>query len=221
MSFNNFEIYFPLMFHTLFIDLDNTLYPKSSGLMDAIGERIMIYMRTRLGLNEPESIALRDYSLQQYGSTVIGLKERFDIDEYEYMDFVHDIPLENHLMRDVRLKALLESYPQRKIIFTNADRKHVDRILKYLGVRSFFDQVIDIQTMMPHLKPNQEAFTKALEIAQLSSWVNCAFLDDHPSNIEQARKLGIYSILIDEKSKYQDDLKIKSIYELPSLIPLN
>jgi putative hydrolase of the HAD superfamily len=207
------------MLHTLFIDLDNTLYPKSSGLMDAIGERITIYMRTRLGLEEPEIFSIRDYSLQKYGSTVIGLKERFDIDEYEYMDYVHDVPLENHLKKDLRLNTLLESYPQRKIIFTNADRKHVDRILEYLGVRSFFEDVIDIQAMMPHLKPHEKAFTKALEIAQLPSWDNCVFIDDHPSNIGQARKMGINSILIDEKSKFQDVQSIRSIYDLPSLIP--
>jgi putative hydrolase of the HAD superfamily len=206
------------MFHTLFFDLDNTLYPKSSGLMDAIGDRIVVYMRTRLGLEDEEIIALRDYSLQKYGSTVIGLKERFDIDEYEYMDFVHDVPLENHLKRDARLNTLLQSYSQRKIIFTNADRKHVDRILNYLGIRDFFKEVIDIQMMMPHLKPHEKAFFKALEIAQLPNWENCVFIDDHPSNIGQARKLGIHSILIDEKSKYHDAEKIKSIYDLPSLI---
>jgi putative hydrolase of the HAD superfamily len=207
------------MIHTLFIDLDNTIYPKSSGLMDAIRDRIIGYMNEKLGLNESEIIAIRHDSLQKYGTTLLGLKERYDIDENEYLDYVHNINLAEYLKKDKDLELLLKSYSQRKIIFTNGDRKHVDRILKYLDISDFFDEIIDIHILMPFLKPHKEAFDKALEIAQISSWNGCAFLDDHPANIEQARKLGIYSILIDEKSQFQDNLKITSLIELPTLIP--
>ena len=186
--------------------------------MDAIRDRIITYMRERLGLQEQEILALRQYSLQKYGTTLLGLKERFEIDEFEYLDYVHNINLTDHLKKDIRLKVLLKSYPQRKIIFTNADKNHVDRILKFLDISHLFDIVIDIHALMPHLKPHKEAFDKALEIAHLPSWDGCAFMDDHPANIEQARKMGIYSILIDERSQYQDGLKISSIFELPSLI---
>lgn len=186
--------------------------------MDAIRDRIITYMRERLGLQEHEILALRQYSLQKYGTTLLGLKERFEINEFEYLDYVHNINLTDHLKKDIRLKVLLKSYPQRKIIFTNADRNHVDRILKFLDISHLFDIVIDIHALMPHLKPHKEAFDKALEIAQLPSWDGCAYMDDYPANIEQARKMGIYSILIDERLQYQDGLKISSIYELPSLI---
>ena len=206
------------MFHTIFFDLDNTIYPKSSGLMDAIGDRIITYMQDRLGLEMPEILALRKYSLQKYGTTVIGLKERFDIDEFEFMDYVHDIDLADHLTKNIDLRNLISAYPQRKFIFTNADMNHVNRILEFLDLKDLFTAVIDIHTMMPHLKPHREAFDKALEIARLTSWGGCAFLDDHPANIEQARNLGIYSILIDESSQHQDELKISSLFELPKLI---
>ena len=206
------------MFHTIFFDLDNTIYPKSSGLMDAIRDRIILYMQDRLGLEMPEILALRHYSLQKYGTTVIGLKERFDIDEFEFMDYVHDINLADHLSKNIDLRNLITAYRQRKYIFTNADMNHVNRILKFLDLEDLFDGIIDIHAMMPNLKPRREAFDKALEIARLSTWDGCAFLDDYPANIEQARNLGIYSILIDERSQHQDDLKITSLFELPKLI---
>src|SRR4030042_7125466 len=98
------------MFHTIFFDLDNTIYPKSSGLMDAIRDRIISYMQVRLGLEMPEILALRQYSLQKYGTTVIGLKERFDIDEFEFMDYVHDIDLAKHLQVSTALSTLIASY---------------------------------------------------------------------------------------------------------------
>ncbi len=186
--------------------------------MDAIGDRIITYMRDRLGLEMPEILALRKYSLQKYGTTVIGLKERFDIDEFEFMDYVHDIDLADHLTKNIALRNLISAYPQRKYIFTNADMNHVNRILKFLDLEDLFDAIIDIHTMMPHLKPHPEAFDKALEITRLASWDGCAFLDDHPANIKQARNLGIYSILIDESSQHQDELSITSLFELPRLI---
>ena len=34
-----------MCFETLFFDLDDTLYPPTSGLWDAIGERIETFMR--------------------------------------------------------------------------------------------------------------------------------------------------------------------------------
>lgn len=209
------------MFHTIFFDLDNTIYPKSSGLMDAIRDRIISYMHERLGLEMDEILALRQYSLQKYGTTLLGLKERFEIDEFEFLDYVHNINLSDYLKKDMDLNYLIASYPQRKIIFTNADKNHVNRILKFLDLNHLFDTIIDIHTLMPHLKPHSESFDKALEIARLSSWDNCAFLDDHPANIEQARKMGIYSVLIDEKSRHQNDLKISSLFDLPKLIPFN
>lgn len=186
--------------------------------MDAIRDRIITYMQVRLGLEMPEIHALRQYSLKKYGTTVIGLKERFDIDEFEFLDYVHDIDLSSHLTKDNDLRKLISAFPQRKLIFTNADLNHVNRILKFLDLEELFDAIIDIHTMMPHLKPHREAFEKALEIARLTSWDGCAFLDDHPANIEQARHLGIYSILIDESSQFQDDLRISSLFELPRLI---
>jgi putative hydrolase of the HAD superfamily len=207
------------MFHTLFLDLDNTLYPKSSGLMDAIRDRIISYMHERLGLEDPEILAIRKYSLQKYGTTLLGLKERFEIDEFEYLDYVHNINLADYLENDIHLKTLIESYPQRKIIFTNSDKNHVERILKFLNINDLIETVVDIHSLMPNLKPHKEAFIKALEIAGLSSWEGCAFIDDYPANIDQAREMGIYSILIDEDTQYQDYLKISSIYDLPSLIP--
>lgn len=189
--------------------------------MDAIRDRIITYMQDRLNLEMPEILALRQYSIKKYGSTLIALKERFDIDEFEYLDYVHDIDLSNHLKKNTDLRKLISAYPQKKFIFTNADKNHVNRILRFLDLENLFEATIDIHTMMPDLKPHPRAFDKALEVAHLPSWEGCAFLDDFPANIEQARNLGIYSILIDERIEHHDTLSISSLYDLPKLIPAN
>ena len=40
-----------MSYRVAFLDLDDTLYPPSSGVWDAIGERIQIFMMDRLGLS--------------------------------------------------------------------------------------------------------------------------------------------------------------------------
>jgi len=39
----------PMLFTTLFFDLDDTLYPPATGLWEAIGSRINLYMTERMG----------------------------------------------------------------------------------------------------------------------------------------------------------------------------
>lgn len=49
---------------------------------------------------------------------------------------------------DPTLRALLDSIPLPKHIFTNADRKHAERCLDLLGIRSCFDSVICFEDVM-------------------------------------------------------------------------
>lgn len=188
--------------------------------MNAIHDRIVSYLQTRLGLELDEIQTLRNYSLPKYGTTLLGIKERFEIDENDYLDYVHDINLSNYIPQDLQIKNLLEAYPQRKIILTNADKNHAKHVLEYLGIFHLFEIIVDYHVLTPLLKPHKEAFKKTMEIANLSSWAGCAFFDDRLENIEKARELGIQSILVDEASTFDDDLKIATMMDLPKIIPL-
>jgi FMN phosphatase YigB (HAD superfamily) len=42
------------MIHTIFFDLDDTIYPNSTGLWQAIRMRIGLYMKERLKLSEED-----------------------------------------------------------------------------------------------------------------------------------------------------------------------
>lgn len=202
------------MFHTLFLDLDNTLYPKSSGLMDAIRDRIISYMGNIMNLTEIEIREIREYSLKKYGTTLIGLMELYGIDKQHYLDYVHDLVLEDFLTRDPHLVSILNSLPQRKVIFSNADLGHVERVLDFLQVGEIFERIIDVHMLMPNVKPQPEAFAKALAATGLSSWEGCAFVDDYLPNVLAAEKLGIFSILVDETGEQNHANRIISIGQL-------
>ena len=65
-----------MRFSTLFFDLDDTLYPASTGLWHAIKERMNMFMHERLCLPEAEIPALREQYFKTYGTTLRGLQQK-------------------------------------------------------------------------------------------------------------------------------------------------
>jgi len=209
------------MAHTLFLDLDNTLYPKSSGLMDAIRDRIISYMGDIMKMSESQILETRDYSLKRYGTTLIGLMELYGIDKQQYLDYVHDLVLEDFLIRDPDLISNLIALPQKKVIFSNADLGHVERVLDFLEIREIIDHIIDVHILMPNVKPQPEAFAKALASAGLCSWDGCVFVDDYLPNVIAAESMGIFSILVDETGELNHTHCIRSICQLNDFLHLH
>lgn len=183
-----------MTFTTLFIDLDDTIYPPEKGVWDAIGEKINKYMETRVGIDASEVPVLRENLYRTYGTTLRGLMLTRGIDPADYLEFVHDIPLREFLHPAPELRALLERYPLRKIILTNADRNHALRVLNILELNGIFEQIIDIMDMLPYCKPLPEAFQKALEKAGNLHAEECIYLDDNVANLRTAKELGFYTI---------------------------
>ncbi|GJP52897.1 hypothetical protein CLOM_g12060 [Closterium sp. NIES-68] len=132
-----------------FFDLDDTLYPRSSGLASACVKNIEDYMVQRLGFpaDTAGEEAIRLYT--EHGTTMAGLRAEgyaFDFDDWHA--FVHG-RLPYHLLKpDPALRELLESLPHRKIVFTNADRAHASRCLRVLGLEGCFDVVIALEDIM-------------------------------------------------------------------------
>jgi putative hydrolase of the HAD superfamily len=205
------------MLHTIFFDLDNTLYSRDCGVWEAINDRINLYIETILQINKNEIQELRIYCRENYSTSLRGLQSLYDIDAYEYLDFVHDIDLDSILSSNyTNLSNMLSELPQRKIIFTNSDTNHAHKVLNALGISDFFEAVIDVIAIQPFVKPHSEAFKKALSLSDLKSSEGCAFIDDMIENIEQAQKMGFLSILIgDNEDKY---LSISDILKLPDLL---
>jgi len=182
--------------------------------MDCIRERIILYMRDKVGIN-PELIpALREKYLTEFGTTLAGLKRDFEIDKQNYLDFVHDIDLNQFLKKEQALIQLLSGFHQRKVIFTSANLVHAERVLDYLEIKEHFEKIIDIQSTHPYLKPQPDAFNKLLKILDYETWDGCLFIDDQLINVTTARNISLQSILVDENLKSDFKPSIKHIYEL-------
>jgi pyrimidine 5'-nucleotidase len=207
-------------FKSLYFDLDDTLYPASSGLWAAIRERMNAYMQRLMDLPISDIISLRQRYLESYGTTLRGLQAHFDVDSDEYLAFVHDIPLEKFIHPDPSLRTLLLSLPQHRWVFTNADNNHATRVLKILGLVDCFDGIIDIRAIDFACKPEIIAYQRAMRITGDDDPAQCVIFDDALRNLAPAREIGFYTILVGKDgSEPSVDQAITSLHELKDCMP--
>ncbi|CAJ1933140.1 unnamed protein product [Sphenostylis stenocarpa] len=144
----------------LLFDLDDTLYPYSSGICEQIAKNIEEYMIQKIGMEADKVAELNVPLYKTYGTTMAGLRAIGYVFEYdEYHSYVHGrLPYNVLLKPDPVLRGLLQSLPIRKIIFTNADSNHAISALKSLGLEDCFERIISFDTLNPsnHTNPSYD-----------------------------------------------------------------
>jgi putative hydrolase of the HAD superfamily len=183
-----------------FFDLDNTLYPKSSGLMQEIGRRINLFMIERLGVKQDEVGIKREAYFRSHGTTLNALRRYYQVDPDEYLDFVHDIPIGRYLEYDRELDLMLEELDMRKIVFTNADAGHARRVLSRLRILRHFESIIDIHFLEFVNKPDSRAYQKAIDLVAAHP-EECVLLEDTTVNIQPAVDLGMTTVMVGNGGK--------------------
>jgi putative hydrolase of the HAD superfamily len=183
------------MIHTVLFDLDETLYPRESGIMDEIRVLMLRYLCTRLNLSPEEAEALRRRYFQAYGTTMRGLQINHHIDADEFLQYVHDIPLQAYIQPNPDLDAVLASIPEDKVIFTNASREHAERVLALLGIRQHFSRIVDVRDVNYESKPQLEAYRRICNLLQVRP-EQCVLVEDNARNLEPARALGMVTVLL-------------------------
>jgi len=204
----------------LFFDLDNTLYPRSLGVVARIDRRINEYLHVRLGIPVSEIDTLRRRFWVEYGTTLAGLATEHCVDEDDYLEYVHDVELADLLQPDPELRAMLERLPGRKAVFSNASRAHAERVLALLRIEKPFENVIGLEDLGYVPKPNAGAFRSALESLGASA-ERCSLIDDLRPNLAAAKRLGMRTICVSETGSDQADeaidYVIASVRQIESL----
>jgi len=207
-------------FDTIFFDLDATLYPESNGLWPAIRENIDRFMREEMKIPEVEIPKMREYYYAHYGTTLRGLQIHYGVEPRDYLNYVHDLPLDRFLQPDPDLRKMLLSIPKRRWIFTNSDRPHAERVLTQLGIEDCFENIVDVYTLEQHPKPQPEAYQLALETAGVPEPQTCALLDDSIRNLTSAKEMGFFTILVGHNDIHPSaDRSLSDIHDLPRVAP--
>jgi putative hydrolase of the HAD superfamily len=178
---------------TWLFDLDNTLYAQDAVLPDA--ETMVTDEVQRVpGLPRDEAYELQKRYLEEHGLTLRGLMLHHDVDPQAFNALFHDLPLVG-LSEDPRLAAALRRLPGRRLIFTNADDVHAERVLAALGLTELFDDIFHIVAAEFHPKPSHEAFARLMSAHAIDP-ARTAFFEDRAMNLAPAADLGMTTVLV-------------------------
>eukprot|EP00249_Psilotum_nudum_P005809 c19230_g1_i1 orf=429-1226(+) len=219
----------------LFFDLDDTLYPLSSGIAAACRANIEEYTAQRLGLDAQAASELCSELYKSYGTTLAGLvAQQYQIDFDDFHRFVHG-RLPYHVLKfDPVLRNLILSMPQRKWVFTNSDRKHAHKVLRILGLEDCFEGVVCFETIMSYpnigtteviatspviCKPSFEAIRRAIDLTGTNP-SKTLFFDDSPRNIIGGKAAGLNTVLVGSSVRIEEaDYVIESIHNIREAVP--
>lgn len=209
------------MIQYLLLDLDNTLYPRSSGLGRFMGARMGEFIVRHLDVSLERADELRRSGLTRYGTTLRWLMQEHDLEETEgFMEFVHPTDLGEFLTDGDRKIAqdTLHEIDLPASILTNSPMEHAERVLDWLGIRSRFEHVFDIRSNSLTGKPAPSVYSRALEVAGVEP-TTTLFADDVLQYLLPFRDLGGHAVHVATESEQEPGIStIGSIAELAGII---
>ena len=180
-------------------DLDNCLYPASTGLFELIDIRMGAYIERLLGCGAEEAKRVQKAHFHEHGTTLAGLMREQKIDPHHFLEDVHAIPLDR-VSPDRRLARGLALLPGRKMIFTNADEPYARRVLEALGVSEHFAELHDIHAAEFRPKPDLHGYRLMLDRFGIDP-ARAAMVEDMAQNLRPAKALGMVTVWVDNGSE--------------------
>lgn len=179
-------------------DLDNTLYcSRRYDLFPAMGEKMQLFIEQFMGVNGDEAAALRERFSNDYGTTLRGLMVEHKIRPEDFLDFVHDLDLDQ-IKPEPGLDAALGQLPGRKVVFTNATVKYAEEIMNRLGVGHHFDVVFDVAAADFIPKPQMPAYDQFLRATGVSP-EKAIFFEDMAKNLAPAAAMGMTTVWVENE----------------------
>ncbi len=199
----------------LLLDVDNTLYPPSRGVVERVDALINRYLVERVGIDAAEVDGIRRRLWSDYGTTLHGLMHRRGIDPADYLRFVHAIELGDLLAADPALAVMLGRIPLLKVAVTNGSAAHARSVLGCLGVRPLFFRIYGLERLAFVPKPYVQAYQMVLaDLHALGR--DCILVEDRAVNLRTARQLGMRTVYVADGGPPapEADVSIGSVLEL-------
>ena len=180
-------------------DLDNTLYPASSGLFAHVDERMTAYIARLLDVDSLEARRVQKDYFHRHGTTLAGLIEHHDVDPHQFLEDVHDIPMEA-LVPDPRIAEGIARLPGRAFVYTNGDAPYARRVLERIGLGSHFVHVHDIHACAYRPKPERYGYDCLIEQFEIDP-ARALMVEDMAKNLKPAKELGFATVWVDNGSE--------------------
>ena len=207
----------------LLFDLDETLYPSSSGLVTEISRRMTRYVSRLLNLDEDRAARVRRTLSQKHGTTLTGLMSEHDFKDPEsYLEYAHPVDVERFLHKDPQLVSALAAIELPKSILTNAPAEHARRILAYLEIEHFFERIFDIRMSDFRGKPEMGVYLRVLTELEREA-AEVLFIDNRLDYLLAFRQIGGAVVWVADRSVDSDASghrlpRISHVKELPEFL---
>jgi putative hydrolase of the HAD superfamily len=173
-------------------DLDNTLYSASSNLFPAIERRMGEFIARSLGVTPEEARRCQKRFFREHGTTLRGLMLEHAVDPLAFLDYVHAIDL-SVITPSPALDRALDRLPGRKLVFTNASRRHAEGVMARLGIARHFEAIQDIIAADFLPKPDPRPYTRLLRCYDVDP-VRACMVEDMAGNLIPAAALGMTTV---------------------------
>lgn len=184
-------------------DLDNTLYPPEAELMNLIADRMTHFVARETGLPRDQAFILQKKYLHEHGTTLAGLMAHHGVDPEAFLNEVHDVSMSG-LLPDPDLRDAIAALPGRRLVFTNGDKRHADRVLAKLKLDDLFEDIFHIALADYIPKPHPQTFARMIQAHDVDP-TRAAFFEDSPRNLKPAFDLGMTTILVGPEALPSDD----------------
>lgn len=175
-------------------DLDNTLYPRATNIFKQVDQRIQLYVRRLLDVDEAEAERIQKTFYREHGTTLRGLMLKHNVDVDDFLAFVHDID-HSAIQPNPALGEALQRLPGNKYIFTNGSRRHAEKIAERLGLPSHFSDIFDI--VAANLVPKPERATYDSFVRRFGVRPDrAAMFEDLTRNLVVPKAIGMTTVLI-------------------------
>jgi putative hydrolase of the HAD superfamily len=180
---------------TFFFDLDNTLYPHSARVTEALEEKMNAYVAEIAQLDTLDAAKMRQGYFERYGTTLRGLQLHHAVNTEAYLARVHDIQIEALVTRNQLLCDLMQPILNQSTVFTNSPREHAIRVLTALGFQDQQWSIVDIRATDFQPKPQLAAYEAALRAAHAEPASSVLF-EDTLVNLKTAKAIGMQTVYI-------------------------
>ena len=197
--------------NTWIFDLDNTLYSADSGIFQQVHQLMGEFISNNLNMEISEAKKLQSKYYKQHGTTLRGMMDNHGVDPDYFLDEVHRLDYSivgpNQLLNEE-----LEKLEGRKIIYTNANEKHVLDVLKRINLSDYFDEIFDIKLANYIPKPEIKPYEQIIELFKIDA-SRSAMFDDIAKNLVPAKKVGFTPVWIDAGyENFSDDIEASRDY---------
>ena len=206
---------------TLWIfDLDNTLHNATPHIFPHINRSMTAYLQQHLQLDEAEANALRMHYWQRYGATLSGMMRHHDTKPEHFLWQTHQFPeLDRMVLREPRLRHVLQALPGKKVVFSNAPQHYAHAVLKLLRISDMFDDVMAVEHTRYRPKPDIFGFNRLLHRHRVKA-AQCVMVEDSLENLRAAKRLGMRTVWVNAGNKNSPcvDVKIRDVMQLPNVL---